>query len=85
MSHNTLLNNPIRRDYSRLFARPEVGRRAAGCGIGSNISKLKCGNELRKFTFDRPLTWPTKLDRDVILTVKRKSARRESGELRFAV
>ncbi len=51
----------------------------------TNISKLKRGNELRKFTFDRLLSWLTKLDRDVILTVKRKSGRRESGELRVAV
>ena len=51
----------------------------------TNISKLKRGNELRKFTFDRPLSWLTRLDHDVILTVKRKSARRESGELRVAV
>ena len=51
----------------------------------TNISKLKRGNELRKFTFDRLLSWLTRLDRDVILTVKRKSGRRESGELRVAV
>ena len=51
----------------------------------TNISKLKRGNELRKFTFDRLLSWLTRLDRDVILTVKRKSGRRESGKLRVAV
>ena len=51
----------------------------------TNISKLKRGNELRKFTFDRLLSWLIKLDRDVILTVKRKSGRRKSGKLRVAV
>lgn len=51
----------------------------------TNISKLRRSNELRKFTFDRLLSWLTKLDRDVTLTVKRKSGRRESGKLRVAV
>ena len=43
----------------------------------TNISKLKRGNELCKFTFHRLLSWLTKLDRDVILTVKRESGRHE--------
>ena len=50
----------------------------------SDISKLKRGSELHRFTFDRLLSWLTKLDRDVILTVKRKSGRRACGELRVA-
>lgn len=51
----------------------------------SNVSKLKRGSELRKFTFDRLLSWLTKLDHDVTLTIKHKSRRRESGRLRVAV
>ena len=51
----------------------------------TNISKLKRGDELRKFTFDRLLSWLTKLDRDVTLTVKRKSRRHESGQLHVAI
>ena len=51
----------------------------------TNISKLKRGNELRKFTFDRLLSWLTKLDRDVTLTVKRKPSRHETGQLHVTV
>jgi len=51
----------------------------------TNISKLKRGNELRKFTFDRLLSWLTKLDQDVTLTVKRKPKRHESGQLHVAL
>ena len=44
----------------------------------SYISKLKRGRELRRFTFDRLLHWLNCLDRDVTLTIERKS--RKQGD-----
>ena len=47
----------------------------------SNVSKLKRGRELRKFSFDRLLSWLNKLDRDVTLTVKSKPGNQDTGHL----
>jgi predicted XRE-type DNA-binding protein len=49
------------------------------------ISKLKRGNELRRFTLDRLITWLTKLDRNVILTVKRKPRSQETAVIQVSV
>ena len=49
------------------------------------ISKLKRGRELRRFTLDRLVTWLTKLDRDVILTVRPKPRNHECGLLEVSV
>ena len=48
----------------------------------TNISKLKRGDELRKFTFDRLLTWLTHLDCDVTLSVAANPMHRQSGRVR---
>jgi predicted XRE-type DNA-binding protein len=48
----------------------------------TNISKLKRGDELRKFTFDRLLAWLTQLDCDVTLSVAPKPEHRQSGLVR---
>ncbi|MDH5677031.1 MAG: helix-turn-helix domain-containing protein [Nitrospinota bacterium] len=49
------------------------------------ISKLKRGSELRRFTLDRLVTWLTKLDRDVTLTVRPKPRNHECGLLEVSV
>ncbi|VAX16283.1 hypothetical protein MNBD_NITROSPINAE03-347 [hydrothermal vent metagenome] len=49
------------------------------------ISKLKRGSELRRFTLDRLVTWLTKLDRDVILTIRPKPRNHECGLLEVSV
>lgn len=49
------------------------------------ISKLKRGSELRRFTFDRLLTWLNKLDQDVILTVKNKSRNQDTARINVAI
>lgn len=51
----------------------------------SYISKLKRGRELRRFTFDRLMSWLTKLDQNVILTVKQKSKNQKDGYIQVAV
>jgi len=43
----------------------------------SYISKLKRGDELRHFTFDRLFGWINKLDRNIILTSKSKKRNEE--------
>ena len=48
------------------------------------ISKLKRGSELRRFTLDRLVTWLTKLDRNVTLTVKPKRRRQEVGVIQVS-
>ncbi|HEB72009.1 MAG TPA: XRE family transcriptional regulator [Nitrospirae bacterium] len=49
------------------------------------ISKLKRGSELRRFTLDRLVTWLTKLDCDVTLTVRPKPRNHECGLLDVSV
>ncbi len=49
------------------------------------ISKLKRGSELRRFTFDRLLTWLNKLDQDVILTVKHKARNHDAARINVAI
>jgi len=49
------------------------------------ISKLKRGSELRRFTFDRLLTWLNKLDQDVILTVKHKASNHDTAKINVAI
>lgn len=49
------------------------------------ISKLKRGSELRRFTFDRLMSWLTKLDRNVIVSVKRKTSGQESAAIQVAI
>jgi len=49
------------------------------------ISKLKRGSELRRFTFDRLLTWLNKLDQDVILTVKHKAKNHDIARINVAI
>lgn len=39
----------------------------------SYISKLKKGSELKRFTYDRLLTWLRKLDHSLTLTIESKS------------
>lgn len=51
----------------------------------SYISKLKRGSELRRFTFDRLLTWLNKLDQDVILTVKHKARNHDTARINVAI
>ncbi|VAX25274.1 hypothetical protein MNBD_NITROSPINAE03-372 [hydrothermal vent metagenome] len=51
----------------------------------SQISILKTGDCLQRFTFDRLLSWLTKLDRDVTLTVRHKPRNHESGLLEVSV
>jgi len=48
----------------------------------SYISKLKRGSELQHITLDRLILWLTKLDRNVILTVKEKPKKQPIGEIR---
>lgn len=50
----------------------------------SYISKLRRGNGLRRFTFDRLMDWLTKLDQNVILTVKQKSRNQKNGLIRVS-
>ena len=50
----------------------------------SYISKLKRGSELRRFTFDRLMSWLTKLDRNVILMVEQKPQNQEAGMIQVA-
>ncbi len=51
----------------------------------SQISILKTGDCLQRFTFDRLLTWLTKLDCDVTLTVRPKPRNHECGLLEVSV
>jgi predicted XRE-type DNA-binding protein len=51
----------------------------------SYISKLKRGSELRRFTFDRLLTWLNKLDQDVLLTVKHKARNHNTARINVAI
>ncbi|HEB72006.1 MAG TPA: XRE family transcriptional regulator [Nitrospirae bacterium] len=51
----------------------------------SQISILKTGDCLQRFTFDRLLTWLTKLDCDVTLTVRPKPRNQECGLLEVSV
>lgn len=50
----------------------------------SYISKLKRGRELRRFTFDRLLSWLNKLDHNVTLTIKRKPSNEEAATIHVA-
>ena len=51
----------------------------------SHISRLKHGRELRRFTFDTLLSWLNKLDRNIVMTVKKKSKNQEMGLIKVAV
>lgn len=51
----------------------------------SYISKLKSGHGLRKFTFDRLLSWLNRLDRDVTLTVTHKPRRRRPATIHVMI
>lgn len=51
----------------------------------SQISILKAGDCLQRFTFDRLLTWLTKLDRDVTLTIRPKPRNHECGLLEVSI
>lgn len=51
----------------------------------SQISILKSGDCLQRFTFDRLLTWLIKLDRDVTLTIRPKPRNHECGLLEVSV
>lgn len=50
----------------------------------SNISRLKKGSGLEKFTFDRLMHWLLKLDRDITITVTEKKPRRKRTYIRVA-
>ncbi len=50
----------------------------------SYISKLKKGSELRRFTLDRLMNWLTKLDCNVVVSVKPKAKKQAVGEIRVA-
>jgi predicted XRE-type DNA-binding protein len=47
----------------------------------ARISKLKRGDELQRFTFDRLMNWLNRLDRDVQLVLKKKRRGRPSGTI----
>ena len=52
--------------------------------LGTNqayVSKLKRGSELKRFTLDRLVTWLTKLDHDVTLTIRPKPLNHKCGLL----
>lgn len=51
----------------------------------SQLSLLKSGECLERFTFDRLMSWLTKLDQNITVTVKRKSRNQESAAIRVAV
>ena len=51
----------------------------------SQLSLLKSGDCLKRFTFDRLMSWLTKLDQDVTVIVKRKSRNQESAAIHVAV
>ena len=51
----------------------------------SHISRLKHGRELRRFTFDTLLSWLNKLDRNIIMTVKKKTKSRGPALIKVAV
>lgn len=51
----------------------------------SYISKLKTGRGLRKFSFDRLLSWLNKLDRDITLTVTHKPRKRKPATIHVTI
>jgi len=51
----------------------------------SYISKLKRGRELRRFTFDRLMSWLSKLDYNVTLTIEQKTKSQQNGHIQVAV
>ncbi len=56
--------------------------------LGTNqgqLSLLKSGDCLEQFTFDRLMSWLTKLDQDITVTVKRKLRNRESAAIHVAL
>jgi len=55
------------------------------CTNQSQLSLLKSGDCLERFTFDRLMCWLTKLDQDITVTVKRKSRNRENAAIHVAV
>ena len=48
------------------------------------LSRLKSGHSLRRFTFDRLMDWLTKLDQNIILTIKNKPKKQEEGMILVA-
>lgn len=51
----------------------------------SQLSLLRSGDCLERFTFDRLMSWLTKLDQNITVTVKRKSRNQESAAIHVAV
>ena len=51
----------------------------------SQLSLLKSGDCLERFTFDRLMSWLTKLDQNITVTVKRKSRNQENAAIHVAV
>ncbi|MBI5184782.1 MAG: XRE family transcriptional regulator [Nitrospinae bacterium] len=51
----------------------------------SHISRLKSGQCLESYTFDRLLNWLNKLGRDVTLTVRQKPRSRENALIEVAL